>query len=45
MYLFFLHSYVTSKIEKRKSGRQSNDGVKEELFKSLIDGDIEFQLG
>ena len=31
--------------DKRKNGRQSNDGVKEELFKSLINGDIEFQLG
>ena len=40
MYLFFFHSYVASKIEK-KNERESNNGIKEELLKSLIDGEIE----
>ena len=40
MYLFFVYSYVLS-----KNGKESNDGVKEELFKLLIDGEIEFKFG
>ena len=37
MYLFFVHSYLVSKIEtKGKSGTESNDEIKEQLFKSLI---------
>ena len=46
MYLFFIHSYVASKIEKKeKNVRESNDEIKEGLFKSLIDGEIEFECG
>ena len=46
VYLFFVHSYVYSKIETRgKNGTEISDGIKEELLKSLIDGDIEFKLG
>ena len=45
MYLFFAHSYVASKIEtKEKNVREINDEIKEELLKSLIDGEIEFKL-
>ena len=29
----------------RKNGRESNCKIKEELFKSLIDGEIEFKFG
>ena len=48
MYLFFVHSYValTSNLDKKqKNGTESNDGIKEELLKSLIDGEIEFKFG
>ena len=46
MYLFFVHSYVASKNrEEGKNGRESNDGIKEELCKSLVDGQIEFKFG
>ena len=46
MYLFFVHSCVASKLEKKeKNGRESNDEIKVELFKSLIDGKIEFKFG
>ena len=40
MYLFFVHSYVAS-----KNGRETNDGIKEELLESLIYGKIEFKFG
>ena len=36
MYLFFVHSYVASK---------TNDGIKEELLKSLTDSEMEFKFG
>ena len=46
MYLFFVHSYVASKLEKKvTNGKESNDEIKEELFKLLIDGKIEFKFG
>ena len=46
MDLFFVYSYVASKTEaKGKNGIESNDEIKEELFKSLIDGEIEFKFG
>ena len=42
MYFFFVHSYAASKIEtKEKNGRESNNEIKEELLKSLIDDEIE----
>ena len=42
IYLFFVHNYVASKIKtKEKNERESNDEIKEELFKSMIDGEIE----
>ena len=45
MYLFFVYSYVASKIEKKKKhGRESIDGMKEELLKSWISGEIEFKI-
>ena len=40
MYLFFVHSYVAS-----KNGRETNDGIKEELLESLIYGKIGFTFG
>ena len=40
MYLFFVHSYVAS-----KNGKETNDGIKEELLESLIYGKIEFTFG
>ena len=46
MDLIFVHSYVASKIEMtEKNERESNDGIKEELLKSMIDGEIEFKFG
>ena len=46
MYLFFVHSYVASKIEKKeKNGTESNDEIKEEPLKLLTDGEIEVKLG
>ena len=45
MYLFLVHSYISSKIEtKEKNGTESDDEIKQELLKSLIDGDIEFKF-
>ena len=40
MYLFFVHSYVAS-----KNGRESNDGIKEQLLKPLTNGEIDFKFG
>ena len=40
MYLFFVCSYVASKIKEN-----SNDEIKEELFKYLIDDETEFKFG
>ena len=40
MYLFFTQSYVAM-----KNGREGNNAIKEELPKSLIDGEIEFKFG
>ena len=31
--------------EEGKNGRESNDGIKENLFNSLINGEIEFKFG
>ena len=31
--------------EEGKNGRESNNGIKDKLFKSLIDGDTEFKFG
>ena len=46
MYLFFVHSYVASKIEKKeKNGTESNDEIKEEPLKLLTNGEIEVKLG
>ena len=47
IYVFIFSSKLCS-IKNRdegKNGRESKYGVREELFKSLIDSDIEFQLG
>ena len=38
--LIFVHSYVASKMEEK-----GNDEMKEELFKSLIDTEIELKFG
>ena len=36
MHLFFVHSYVASKIEeKEKYGRESNDEIKEQFFQII----------
>ena len=44
--IFFVRSYVASKLEKKeKNERESNDEIKEKLLKSLIDGGIEFKFG
>ena len=40
MYLFFVDSSVAS-----KNGIKRNDGIKEELLKSLIVGEIELKFG
>ena len=46
MYLFLIHSHVTSKIEMmEKNGRESKDEIIEELLKSLIDGEIALKFG
>ena len=45
MDLFFVLSYVTSKIEKQEKMKENCNGIKEELLKSLTDGEIKFKFG
>ena len=46
MYLFFGSQLRSSKNrEEGKNERKSNNGIKDELPKSLIDGEIEFKFG
>ena len=45
MDLFFVLSYVTSKIEKKEKMKENCNGIKEELLKSLTDGEIKFKFG
>ena len=45
MNLFFVHSYVASKTEaKEKMEEKVTDEIKQKIFKSLTDGQIEFKF-
>ena len=44
-YLFFVHSYLTSKIKTGNNGTESNDEITKKLLKSLIDGRDDFKFG
>ena len=43
--IFHLYLRSIKNREERKNGRDSNDEIKGELFKSLIGGQIEFKFG
>ena len=45
MYLIFLHSTYDQKKGRKKNGTKTDNEIKEELLKSLIDGEIEFKFG
>ena len=45
MNFFFVHGYVASKTEaKEKMEEKVTDEIKEKIFKSLTDGQIEFKF-
>ena len=46
MYFFYFSSIATQhqNREEGKYGKESNDGIKDELLKSLIDGEIELKF-